>query len=97
MPEKGLSVAVFTTSAPGEPLSMFEKTFEAINNITYPHKTYLLDSTGDPAFRELAEKYGVTWLELINLPGAKAGKINAALKQTTEDFILVLDPDHSVP
>ena len=96
VPQEGLNVAVFTTSAPGEPLSMFEKTFEALNNITYPHKTYLLDSTGDPAFRELAEKYGITWLELINLPGAKAGKINAALKRTTEDFILILDPDHIV-
>jgi cellulose synthase (UDP-forming) len=33
-------------------------------------------------------------LELVGLPGAKAGKINAALRRTSEDFILVLDPDH---
>ena len=91
---KGLSVAIFTTSSPGEPLSMFEKTLEACSKINYPHTTYLLDDTRDPAFKTVAEKYGAVWMELLNLPGAKADKINAALKKTTEDFILVLDPDH---
>ena len=90
----GLRVAIFTTSSPGEPLSMFEKTLEACAKISYPHTTYLLDDTRDPRFREVAEKHGAVWLELVGLPGAKAGKINAALKKTTEDFILVLDPDH---
>jgi len=93
-PEKGLSVAIFTTSSPGEPLEMFEKTLAACKEITYPHTTYLLDDTRIPAFRECAERNGAVWLELVGLPGAKAGKINGALKQTHEDFILVLDPDH---
>jgi cellulose synthase (UDP-forming) len=93
-PADNLKVAIYTTSAPGEPLSMFEKTFEALNNVSYPHTTYLLDSTEDPAFRALAGQYNVTWLELVNVPGAKAGKINEALRLTNEDFILVLDPDH---
>jgi len=93
-PKKGLKVAIFTTSAPGEPLSMFEKTFEALNNVTYPHTTYLLDSTEDEAFKQLAEDYGVVWLDLANLPGAKAGKVNKALELTDEEFILILDPDH---
>ena len=91
---KGLRVAIFTTSSPGEPLSMFEKTLEACSKITYPHTTYLLDDTRDPEFRKVAEKYCAVWLELVGLPGAKAGKINAALSKTEEDFILVLDPDH---
>ena len=34
------------------------------------------------------------WLELLDVPGAKAGKINRALAATTEEFVLVLDPDH---
>jgi cellulose synthase (UDP-forming) len=93
-PLRGLRVAIFTTSSPGEPLSMFEKTLEACSKITYPHTTYLLDDTRDARFKEVAEKYGAVWMELLDLPGAKAGKINAALKKTTEDFILVLDPDH---
>ena len=90
----GLRVAVFTTSSPGEPLEMFEKTLAACARIRYPHTTYLLDDTGDPRFREVAERHGAVWLELVNLPGAKAGKINKALEQTDEEFILVLDPDH---
>jgi cellulose synthase (UDP-forming) len=96
VPEKNLSVAVFTTAAPGEPLSMFESTFKALGNLNYPHTTYLLDSTEDVAFKELAEKHGVVWLNLVNLPGAKAGKINETLKRTKEEFILILDPDHIV-
>jgi cellulose synthase (UDP-forming) len=91
---KGLNVAIFTTSSPGEPLSMFEKTLEACSKITYPHTTYLLDDTRDSRFKECAERHGAVWLELVDIPGAKAGKINAALKQTKEDFILVMDPDH---
>ncbi len=93
-PDPGLTIAIFTTSSPGEPLSMFEKTLEACRNITYPHTTYLLDDTRDPAFEAVAEKHGAVWLELVGLPGAKAGKINRALQMTKEDFILVLDPDH---
>lgn len=90
----GLSVAIFTTSSPGEPLAMFEKTLAACARIRYPHTTYLLDDTRDPRFRELAERHGAVWLELVDLPGAKAGKINRALELTDEDFVLVLDPDH---
>jgi cellulose synthase (UDP-forming) len=92
--DQEMKVAIFTTSSPGEPLSMFDKTLEACSKISYPHTTYLLDDTNDPAFREIAEKHGAVWLELIGIPGAKAGKINAALKRTGEEFILVLDPDH---
>ncbi|HUP87986.1 MAG TPA: glycosyltransferase [Longimicrobiales bacterium] len=91
---QGLRVAVFTTSSPGEPLSMFEVTLAACKRITYPHTTYLLDDTRDARFRECAERHGATWLELVGIPGAKAGKINTALERTTEDIILVLDPDH---
>ncbi len=90
----GWSVAIFTTSSPGEPLSMFERTLAACARIRYPHTTYLLDDTGDPRFRDVACRHGAVWLQLVGLPGAKAGKINAALQRTDEEFVLVLDPDH---
>lgn len=93
-PREGLRVAIFTTSAPGEPVSMFEKTLAALRNVRYPHTTYLLDSTQDPAFKAVAEKHGAVFLDLANLPGAKAGKVNKALEMTDEEFILILDPDH---
>jgi len=91
---EGLSVAIFTTSSPGEPYDMFVRSLEAARAITRPHTTYLLDDTGDPRFAGLARETGAVHLELIGIPGAKAGKINAALQRTSEDFILVLDPDH---
>ncbi len=91
---EGLSVAVFTTSSPGEPCAMFERTLEALRRVRYPHTTYLLDDTRDPRFGELARRMGAVHLELLDLPGAKAGKVNAALARTTEEFVLVLDPDH---
>jgi len=90
----GLRVAVFTTSSPGEPLGMFDKTLAACARIKYPHTTYLLDDTRDSRFREVASRNGAVCLELVGIPGAKAGKINHALMMTQEDFILVLDPDH---
>lgn len=90
----GLRVAIFTTSSPGEPLAMFERTLAACARVRYPHTTYLLDDTRDARFRDLAQRHGAVWLELVGIPGAKAGKINRALSMTTEDFILVLDPDH---
>lgn len=87
-------VAIFTTSAPGEPLSMFEITLAACARVRYPHATYLLDDTGDPRFAEVAQRNNAVWLDLRNTPGAKAGKINRALGLTREEIILVLDPDH---
>jgi cellulose synthase (UDP-forming) len=91
---EGKRVAIFTTSSPGEPYEMFVRTLAAVREITYPHTTYLLDDTRDPRMRALAEEMGAVHLELIGIPGAKAGKINAALQLTDEEFILVLDPDH---
>ena len=90
----GLRVAVFVTSAPGEPIAMFERTLAACARLRYPHTTYLLDDTRDPRFRELAERHGTVWLELLDVPGAKAGKINRALALTDEAFVVILDPDH---
>jgi len=90
----GLRVAIFTTSSPGEPYAMFVRTLAALRDVAYPHTTYLLDDTHDPLFVALAAEMGAVHMELTGIPGAKAGKINAALGCTTEDFILVLDPDH---
>ena len=91
---EGVRVAIFTTSTRGEPLAMFERTLAACCRVRHAHTTYLLDDTRDPRFRELAERHGAVWLELLDVPGAKAGKINRALALTDEPFILVLDPDH---
>jgi cellulose synthase (UDP-forming) len=93
-PPPGLRVAIFTTSAPGEPVGMIDRTLAACARIRYPHATYLLDDTRDPGVRDAADRHGAVWLELLSVPGAKAGKINKALERTNEEFIVVLDPDH---
>jgi len=93
-PRDGLRVAVFTTSTPGEPYEMFVRTLSALRDVRYPHTTYLLDDTHDPRMAALCAEMGAVHLELLDVPGAKAGKINAALARTDEEFILVLDPDH---
>lgn len=91
---EGLRVAIFTTASPGEPYEMFARTLRAAREIRYPHTTYLLDDTRDSRMRALCDETGAVYMELLDLPGAKAGKINAALTRTDEEFILVLDPDH---
>ena len=91
---EGLSVAIFTTSYKGEPIEMVERTLKACARVNYPHTTYLLDNTEDPQFKEVAERNGAVWLDMVGTTGAKAGKINKALSLTKEEFILVLDPDH---
>jgi cellulose synthase (UDP-forming) len=90
----GLRVAIFTTSSRGEPPGMFDVTLAACARIAYPHTTYLLDDSGDPAVAALAAKHGASHMLLVGLPGAKGGKINRALELTDEEFVLVLDPDH---
>ncbi|MGZ7040288.1 MAG: glycosyltransferase family 2 protein, partial [Thermoanaerobaculia bacterium] len=82
----GMSVAIFTTSSPGEPYAMFVRTLAAARQVAYPHTTYLLDDTRDPRLAELAKEMGAVHLELIGFPGAKAGTINAALARTSEEF-----------
>src|SRR4051812_26239332 len=54
----GLSVAIFITASPGEPLAMFERTLIAARAVRYPHTTYLLDDTRDPRFAALAAECG---------------------------------------
>src|SRR5205085_7345625 len=61
---EGLSVAIFTTSSPGEPYEMFVRTLAAARGVETPHTTYLLDDTRDPRFGELARAMGAVHLEL---------------------------------
>jgi cellulose synthase (UDP-forming) len=90
----GLAVDVFTTAAPGEPLEMFERSLPALRDIRYPHRTYLLDGSGNPALAALATQVGVDRIDCTDVGGAKAGKVNHALEHTSGDIVLVIDPDH---
>ncbi|WP_168194608.1 glycosyltransferase family 2 protein [Antarcticibacterium arcticum] len=90
-----LKVDILTTYFPGEPYQMTITTLEAINQITYPHTTYLCDEANDPYLRNFCEENGIIHVTRDNRIDAKAGNINNALKKyATGDICVVLDPDH---
>lgn len=92
--EKIYEVDVLTTYFPGEPYDMILKTLEAIQNITYPHTTYLCDEANDPYLKTVCERLGVIHRTRDNRINAKAGNINSTLKVATGEICLILDPDH---
>lgn len=91
---KSYKVDVFTTACPGEPHNMIIGTLEAIQNMTYPHTTYLCDEGNDPVLKAACDRLGVKHVTRTIKVDAKAGNINNALKQATGDICLILDPDH---
>lgn len=88
------TVDVLTTYCPGEPQAMVVNTLRAIQQITYPHTTYLCDEANDPYLKHVCETLGVIHVTRTNKTDAKAGNINNALHQATGEICLVIDPDH---
>jgi cellulose synthase (UDP-forming) len=88
------TVDVFTTACPGEPIKMIVGTLEAIQKMTYPHKAYLCDEGDDPELKAACQRLGVVHVTRKVKIDAKAGNINNALRQSTGDICLILDPDH---
>jgi cellulose synthase/poly-beta-1,6-N-acetylglucosamine synthase-like glycosyltransferase len=91
---KQYTVDIFTTFCAGEPYEMILETLTAIQNITYPHQTYLCDEADDPYLKSVCEQLGVHHVTRIKKVNAKAGNINNALAQSSGELCLVLDPDH---
>jgi cellulose synthase (UDP-forming) len=89
-----LTVDVFTTAAPGEPVEIFQRSLTALRDLRYPHRTFLLDGSGNAAIAELAGRLGVERIDCDGVGGAKAGKVNHALARTDGEIVLVIDPDH---
>lgn len=80
--------------AVNEPLTMVEETVLAAKNIDHPKsQVYLLDDSGDWSYKKLASSLGVKYLFREKRINAKAGNLNHALKQSSGEFILVLDAD----
>lgn len=92
--EKEFTVDIFTTYCPGEPMEMIEETLKAITQIRYPHTTYLCDEANDPYLKELCRQLGAQHVTRNNRKDAKAGNINNALKQSSGELCVILDPDH---
>ncbi|MBX0289844.1 glycosyltransferase [Hymenobacter sp. HSC-4F20] len=93
-PAPALTVDVLTTACPGEPRAMIEQTLRAMQQMRYPHTSYLCDEGDDPYLRQLCQQLGVVHVTRQVKVDAKAGNINHALQQACGQLCLVLDPDH---
>lgn len=88
------TVDIFTTYCKGEPYQMIVETLEAIQKITYPHQTYLCDEADDAYLKQICARLGIHHVTRTLKIDAKAGNINNALKHSTGELCVVLDPDH---
>ncbi|MBM7510333.1 cellulose synthase (UDP-forming) [Nocardioides salarius] len=93
----GLTVDVFIATY-NEPIDLVMRTARAAKDITYPHRTWVLDDGNRPEMRAAAEAEGIGWLtrsaDWAGMPRhAKAGNLNNALLATDGEFLLILDAD----
>ncbi|MEM5428088.1 UDP-forming cellulose synthase catalytic subunit [Cupriavidus oxalaticus] len=80
-----------------EPLSVVKPTVFAAMSLDWPRdkiNVYVLDDGRREEFRAFCEKVGVTHLTRDNNRHAKAGNINAALTQTSGEYVAIFDCDH---
>ncbi|SKC00018.1 glycosyltransferase family 2 protein [Dyadobacter psychrophilus] len=91
---RDFTVDIFTTFCPGEPYEMIIETLTAIKAINYPHETYLCDEADDAYLKQVCKDLGVHHITRTDKKDAKAGNINNALRQSSGELCVVLDPDH---
>lgn len=86
------SVDVFITTINESP-EILAKTITHCLNITYSHKTWVLDDGNRAEIRLLAQKLGAGYIARTSNKHAKAGNLNNALMETSGDIIAVFDAD----
>lgn len=87
------SVDVFITVY-GEPLEIVLVTVRAARDMRVAHKTWVLDDGNSDALRDACRAERVGYLRRTEHVYAKAGNINAALRRTDGEFVVILDADH---
>jgi len=87
------SIDVFITVY-GEPLEIVLVTIRAARDMQVEHKTWVLDDGDSDDLRAACNDEGVRYLRRTEHSHAKAGNINAALKRTSGEFVVILDADH---
>ena len=78
----------------GEPLEIVLVTIRAARDMTVEHRTWVLDDGDSDELRDVAAREGVGYLRRKEHLHAKAGNINAALRRTDGEFVVILDADH---
>lgn len=87
------SIDVFITVY-GEPLEFVLMTVRAVRDMRVPHNTWVLDDGESDAVRAACAEEGVGYLRRKEHLHAKAGNINAALRRTDAEFVVIFDADH---
>jgi cellulose synthase (UDP-forming) len=80
-----------------EPMSIVRATVLAAMAMDYPpdkFTVYILDDGRRDEFRRFAEEVGCGYITRTDNRHAKAGNLNAAMKQTNGEFLLIFDCDH---
>ena len=81
----------------GEQVELLKRTLTACLAMEYddPRKVHiwLCDDAASPEMKELADSLGVGYFERKNGADAKAGNLNAALRQTKSPLVAVFDAD----
>jgi cellulose synthase (UDP-forming) len=80
----------------GEDPRIIENTFRHVCQLSWPGELsfYCLDDADSPDARQLAEKYGLTYLVRDDRPlHKKSGNLNNGLRNSTGEFIVVFDAD----
>ena len=87
------TVDVFITVY-GEPLEIVRETMRAARDMQVEHRTWVLDDGDSDEVRDAAAAEGVGYLRRKEHLHAKAGNINAALRRTDGEFVVIFDADH---
>lgn len=91
-PKPGLRVDVYVLSR-GVDRDLLEATLLGCSEMTYPHKTYVLDETRRPSVEELATGFGCAYLSPEAGQGATTSSLSAALPHTDGDYVAILTGD----
>jgi cellulose synthase (UDP-forming) len=89
----GLTVDVFVTTYK-EPLEVIRWTLIAAKEISYPHRTFVLDDGDRADIKALATDLGLRYLARGHNAGAKAGNLNYGLSHSDAEFVMTFDADH---
>lgn len=76
-----------------ESVGLLRKTALAARELRLEHETWVLDDGRREEVREMCEQLGVGYLTRASNEHAKAGNLNAALKRTDGELVVVLDAD----
>jgi len=77
-----------------EPINVIRNTLKAALEITYPHKTIILDDGAREDVKKLALSLGAEYHSRPDHLNAKAGNLNYGFGKSNAEYVLVLDADH---